>query len=122
MEYKNTIITPKTDFPMKAGLPAREPGMLDRWNAQNLYELMLSIQKGNMAYLINYWYGDVNSPDFWGTVIDESALTEVGRIFIHGDHFFQSLLSFFSMDFHGLACFKTDGKVFDQRALPRKRL
>ena len=24
MEYKNTIITPKTDFPMKAGLPARE--------------------------------------------------------------------------------------------------
>ena len=26
MEYKNTIITPKTDFPMKAGLPAREPG------------------------------------------------------------------------------------------------
>ena len=31
MEYKNTIITPKTDFPMKAGLPAREPGMLKRW-------------------------------------------------------------------------------------------
>ena len=27
MEYKNTIITPKTDFPMKAGLPLREPGM-----------------------------------------------------------------------------------------------
>jgi len=25
MEYKNTIITPKTDFPMKAGLPNREP-------------------------------------------------------------------------------------------------
>ena len=31
MEYKNTIITPKTDFPMKAGLPAREPGMLAKW-------------------------------------------------------------------------------------------
>ena len=30
MEYKNTIITPKTDFPMKAGLPAREPAMLER--------------------------------------------------------------------------------------------
>ena len=28
MEYKNTIITPQTSFPMKAGLPAREPGML----------------------------------------------------------------------------------------------
>ena len=31
MDYKNTIITPKTDFPMKAGLPTREPGMLTRW-------------------------------------------------------------------------------------------
>ena len=41
----------------------------------NLYELMLSIQKGNMAYLINYWYGDVNSPDFWGTVIDDNSTT-----------------------------------------------
>ena len=30
MEYKNTIITPKTDFPMKAGLPNRESGMLER--------------------------------------------------------------------------------------------
>ena len=37
MEYKNTIITPKTDFPMKAGLPAREPAMLQRWEEQNLY-------------------------------------------------------------------------------------
>ena len=37
MEYKNTIITPKTDFPMKAGLPAREPGMLKNWEEQDLY-------------------------------------------------------------------------------------
>ena len=41
----------------------------------NLYELMLSIQKGNMAYMINYWYGDPNSEDFWGTVIDENSTT-----------------------------------------------
>ena len=41
----------------------------------NLYELMLSIQKGNMAYMINYWYGDVNSENFWGTVIDENSTT-----------------------------------------------
>ena len=34
MEYKNTIITPKTEFPMKAGLPNREPGMLKAWEEQ----------------------------------------------------------------------------------------
>ena len=45
MDYKNTIITPKTDFPMKAGLPNREPGMLQRWNDQGLYDLMLEKNK-----------------------------------------------------------------------------
>ncbi len=41
MEYKNTIITPKTSFPMKAGLPNREPGMLEKWNELDLYKALL---------------------------------------------------------------------------------
>ena len=41
----------------------------------NVYELMLSLQKGNMAYMINYWYGDVNSEEFWSTVVDENSST-----------------------------------------------
>ena len=41
MDYKNTIITPKTSFPMKAGLPAREPGMLKNWQDMDLYNAML---------------------------------------------------------------------------------
>ncbi len=41
MDYKNTIITPKTDLPMKAGLPAREPEMLKSWQEQDLYRAML---------------------------------------------------------------------------------
>ena len=53
MEYKNTIITPKTDFPMKAGLPAREPAMLERWNAQNLYQLMLEKNKDLPPFVLH---------------------------------------------------------------------
>ena len=45
MEYKNTIITPKSDFPMKAGLPAREPGMLAKWQEMDLYNAMLEKNK-----------------------------------------------------------------------------
>ena len=41
MDYKNTIITPKTAFPMKAGLPNREPGMLEKWNEMDLYGQLL---------------------------------------------------------------------------------
>ncbi len=53
MEYKNTIITPKTDFPMKAGLPAREPGMLERWNEQGLYKLMLEKNKDLPPFILH---------------------------------------------------------------------
>ena len=53
MEYKNTIITPKTDFPMKAGLPNREPGMLERWNEQALYKLMLEKNKDLPPFILH---------------------------------------------------------------------
>ena len=53
MDYKNTIITPKTDFPMKAGLPAREPGMLERWNEQELYSIMLEKNKDLPPFVLH---------------------------------------------------------------------
>ena len=53
MEYKNTIITPKTDFPMKAGLPNREPGMLARWQEQDLYNIMLEKNQGKPRFVLH---------------------------------------------------------------------
>ncbi len=35
--YKSTLHLPKTDFPMKANLPKREPDILKRWEEMNLY-------------------------------------------------------------------------------------
>ena len=53
MEYKNTIITPKTGFPMKAGLPAREPGMLKNWEEQNLYQALLEKNKDLPPFVLH---------------------------------------------------------------------
>ena len=53
MDYKNTIITPKTDFPMRAGLPQREPGMLEHWNKINVYRLMLEKNEGKPAFILH---------------------------------------------------------------------
>ena len=53
MEFKNTIITPKTDFPMKAGLPAREPGMLAKWQEMNLYNAMLEKNKDLPPFILH---------------------------------------------------------------------
>ena len=36
-DYNNTINLPKTEFPMRAGLPKREPGFLENWEKNDLY-------------------------------------------------------------------------------------
>jgi len=38
VDYKDTLNLPKTDFPMRAGLPKREPAWLERWNQIGIYE------------------------------------------------------------------------------------
>ena len=42
-DYRNTVFLPKTGFPMKAGLPQREPGILARWQEQDLYGLEIEV-------------------------------------------------------------------------------
>jgi isoleucyl-tRNA synthetase len=37
MDYKATLNLPRTEFPMKASLPRREPETLRRWEAMDLY-------------------------------------------------------------------------------------
>ena len=53
MDYKKTIITPKTSFPMKAGLPNREPGMLERWESQRLYEELLKKNRDCPRFILH---------------------------------------------------------------------
>ena len=53
MDYKNTIITPKTDFPMRAGLPQREPGMLENWNKIDVYKLLMEKNKGKPSFILH---------------------------------------------------------------------
>ena len=53
MDYKNTIITPQTDFPMKAGLPNREPGMLKAWQDMDLYNAMLEKNKDLPPFVLH---------------------------------------------------------------------
>ena len=37
-DYKDTLNLPRTDFPMRAGLPKREPGWLERWAQIGVYD------------------------------------------------------------------------------------
>ena len=37
VDLNNTVNLPKTDFPMRANLPKREPDMLAKWEDERLY-------------------------------------------------------------------------------------
>ena len=53
MEYKNTIITPNTDFPMRGGLPQREPGMLENWNKIDVYAELRKKNAGKPKFILH---------------------------------------------------------------------
>ena len=53
MDYNKTINLPKTDFPMRAGLPKREPEMLRRWNDMDLYREMLKKNEGKPLFSLH---------------------------------------------------------------------
>ena len=41
-QYKETVFLPKTDFPMRGGLPQKEPEILKKWQEMNLYGQLMS--------------------------------------------------------------------------------
>ena len=51
-EYKDTLNLPKTDFPMRAGLPTREPGWLKKWEKIGVYD-RLREQQGRAPFILH---------------------------------------------------------------------
>ena len=52
MDYKNTLNLPKTDFPMRANLAKREPGMIADWEARDVYGKIRAVSKGRPTYML----------------------------------------------------------------------
>ncbi|MFB2595624.1 isoleucine--tRNA ligase [Paracoccus sp. p4-l81] len=50
--YRDTVFLPETDFPMRAGLPAREPEWLDRWARIGIYD-RLRDQTGRPPFVLH---------------------------------------------------------------------
>jgi isoleucyl-tRNA synthetase len=53
MDYKNTLNLPRTDFPMKADLVAREPERLKKWEAVRLYEKIQHRRAGAEKFVLH---------------------------------------------------------------------
>ncbi len=52
-DWSLTLFLPKTDFPMKAGLPEREPEILKRWQEMNLYRRLREEQRGRPKFVLH---------------------------------------------------------------------
>jgi isoleucyl-tRNA synthetase len=63
-DYRDTVFLPKTDFPMKAGLPQKEPLILAKWLAGNLEGQIREARRGREQFILHdgppYANGDMH--------------------------------------------------------------
>ncbi|MEM7068607.1 MAG: isoleucine--tRNA ligase [Pseudomonadota bacterium] len=52
-DYSKTLFLPQTDFPMRAGLPKKEPEIIAQWDEQNLYKKLREQSKGRPKYILH---------------------------------------------------------------------
>ena len=53
MDYKDTLLMPKTKFKMRGGLINKEPEMQKKWQEDKLYEKKLKLNEGNTPYVLH---------------------------------------------------------------------
>ncbi|MGA9002576.1 MAG: isoleucine--tRNA ligase, partial [Pseudolabrys sp.] len=52
-DYSETLFLPQTEFPMRAGLPQREPQILARWEKGDLYTQLRAAAKGREKFILH---------------------------------------------------------------------
>ncbi|MBS4203855.1 isoleucine--tRNA ligase [Lederbergia citrea] len=64
MDYKDTLLMPKTEFPMRGNLPKKEPEIQARWEEQDIYRKVQEHTKGKPLFILHdgppYANGDLH--------------------------------------------------------------
>lgn len=64
MDYNKTLNLPKTEFPMRASLPQREPLILEEWEKHNLYKKLMEVNDSKPLFVLHdgppYANGDIH--------------------------------------------------------------
>ena len=64
VDYRSTVFLPRTDFPMRAGLPKREPEILARWKEMDLFKRQREASAGRETFILHdgppYANGDLH--------------------------------------------------------------
>ena len=79
VDYKATIFLPRTDFPMKGGLPQREPEILARWAEQDLYKRLRETSKGREKFVLHDGPPYANGNIHMGTALNKVLKDVINR-------------------------------------------
>lgn len=75
MDYKNTLNLPQTAFPMRGNLPQKEPTILAKWEAMNLYHTIRTDRVGKDKFILHlgppYANGDIHLGHAISTVLKD---------------------------------------------------
>jgi len=72
MDYKSTLNLPKTDFAMQAGLPKKEPVMLEKWYEDKVYETLIEKNEGKPVFVLHDGPPYANGNIHLGTALNKT--------------------------------------------------
>jgi isoleucyl-tRNA synthetase len=78
-DYSRTLYLPKTDFPMRGGLPQKEPEILARWARENLYAELRQSGKGRPKFVLHDGPPYANGNVHIGTALNKTLKDIVVR-------------------------------------------
>ena len=72
MDYNKTLNLPETEFPMRAGLPTREPEALKEWQDNDIYGELMKKNAGKPSYILHDGPPYANGVIHMGTALNKS--------------------------------------------------
>ncbi len=78
-DYKDTVFLPRTDFAMKANLPAREPAQLERWAAEDQHARLRDAAAGRPRFILHDGPPYANGHLHMGTALNKILKDVINR-------------------------------------------
>src|SRR3954469_8727280 len=78
-DYSATLFLPQTNFPMRAGLPQKEPELLARWQRLNLYRALREEAAGRARFILHAGPPYANGNIHLGTALNKILKDVVTR-------------------------------------------
>jgi isoleucyl-tRNA synthetase len=78
-DYRDTVFLPKTEFPMRANLPAREPELVERWRRIDVWRRLRELSKGRPKFVLHDGPPYANGHLHMGTALNKILKDVINR-------------------------------------------